>query len=182
MARLSSEEFISSTDLHFMDSIFLLFWTCAIFPRSYDWSQISRSMLLTDRDLSIMPLNCRVYWSESKILWKARSRFLTVFYDALLPCLLFNEVGHVREKPKIQPIHPEEKLPALEVKKYRNHLNSSIKDLNVWWTDHVNVPLSLVQWERRCGNHMFMWVFWYCLCFYCRTVSSLLSCRQFNTT
>lgn len=179
MARLSSEESISWTDLHFMDSIFLLFRACAIFPCSYDWSQISRSMLLTDRDLSIMPLNCRVYWSESKILWKARSRFLTVFYDALLPCLLFNEVGHVREKHSLRYSQYILKKNFLL---YRNHLNSSIKDLNVWWTGHVNVPLSLVQRERTCVNHMFTWVFWYCLCSYCRTVSSLLSCRQFNTT
>ena len=73
-----------------------------------------------------------MHWSESSILREARPRLFTVSYDALLPCLLFIEVGHVKE---IKGAAEETawiqtscggKLPALVGTKYRNHFYKRI--------------------------------------------------------
>lgn len=95
------------SSLNFMDSIFLfLFWASAIFFRSRDWSQISQSVFLNcSRDfvsVSLAPLNCRLFWSESSILRKGEPRLFTVSHDAHSPWLLFMEVGYVKNLVRIQ--------------------------------------------------------------------------------
>lgn len=127
-----SEEFIPQQIATLWIASFLLFWASAIFFCSHDWSQISHRMFLTcGRDFkweSPGPWNCREYWSESSILWKARLRlFGPLFYDAALSCPLFTEVGQVKRKElhkiQLEFRHSLRKQIGLGERRIENHFH-----------------------------------------------------------
>lgn len=68
------------------------------------------------KEESVFPLNCRLLHEQASVRGKAR--LFSVLYDALWPCLLFSEVGHVigEKKRKKHSFRVDADIPRKEKK------------------------------------------------------------------